>query len=385
MIIFLVGGFLRDKLIGFENIEKDWIITKADFKIMINKRFKLVGKDFPVFLHPINKEEYALARKEKKIKVGYKGFKCYFSKKITLKHDIYRRDITINSIILNKNGYIKDFLKSNIDIKNKTIKNISNAFSEDPLRIFRISRFFNKYYNNGFLISSYTNFLIKKIIKKKENKYLKNERILKELYTATKYKNLYTFFYNLYINNVLLTNLMYVNNLIKKSKIKNIYKNIWIKTCNIYLYIHTLSNNNIIKFSILLLQIILHKKNYIKNIINYYKNNFFLSKKFLKFINNIKDIKKIYKNIYKINSNFLLKINLKKEKIKILNSILICFINNKLNNPITTFYNKYILLEILNYLIKINLKNNLHLIDKKKYYLIIKKTIKKITKNIILM
>ena len=101
MKIFLVGGFIRDKLIGLNNFEKDWIITNSNFNFLIKKKFKLVGKDFPVFLHPVTKEEYALARQERKIKKGHNGFKCYFSKKITLKNDIYRRDININTMIMN--------------------------------------------------------------------------------------------------------------------------------------------------------------------------------------------------------------------------------------------------------------------------------------------
>ncbi len=365
MLFFLVGGSIRDKLLGKNITERDWIVIKSNFKFMFKLGFKLVGKDFPVFLHPITKEEYALARKEKKTGHGYHGFLCYFSKNINLKHDLFRRDLNINSLTLCNNGYLNEsFLCFNY-FKIKKISHISYAFSEDPLRILRLSRFFVKYYNHGFLISSFTYFLIKHIIKNKELNYLVFERILKEFYNSFKYNMFFNFFNFLFICNGLIFIFYDLNNIFIFSKnfFFNPYLNLWNKLCKISIIINNYSNNNFIKLFLLfynfknkLVYSYLIKKKYTSLPLCYYKTKFSISKKNFKFLKMLFVFKIFYYNFFKIKIKiiifFLKKINIYKEKIKIINLILLNDINLKLNNEINFFYKKYIILHLFDYLNK---------------------------------
>ncbi len=357
---FLIGGFIRDRLLGMKNIEKDWLLLKTSIKNMIKNNFKPVGKDFPVFLHPITKEEHALARKEKKIKKGYTGFKCYFSPDINLKTDIYRRDLTANIIALDKKGKIYDYIKSKLDLRNKILKSVSEAFSEDPLRIIRLSRFWQKYHKNGFLISAHTYFLVKKIIQNNEIKHISNERIIKEINSTLKYKNIQTFFYFLYLCKATKIIFIDLNLLIHFSceNKENFYLNLWLKTYNIIEKLKQKSNNKQINFLTLFFFLRYNiffkkyykKKNYynIKNFINYYKNKFILSKKYVKYIETLNITQIIFKNINtKKNTIQIKNIQNTKDKIKIINSLLITEINNEINTHVNAFYKKYIILEIL--------------------------------------
>ena len=138
---YLVGGAIRDELLGLPIKEKDWVVVGSDHSEMINLGFKQVGKNFPVYLHPKSKEEYALARKESKIGKGHKEFKFYTNKKISLKEDLKRRDLTINAIARDDNGTIFDPYGGLKDLKRKRLQIISKAFFEDPLRLFRVARF----------------------------------------------------------------------------------------------------------------------------------------------------------------------------------------------------------------------------------------------------
>ena len=141
MKIYQVGGSVRDELLGVKPNDRDWVVVNSSPEEMERQGFKPIGKDFPVFLHPTTKEEYALARTEKKSGVGYKGFKFYFDSSVTLEEDLVRRDFTINSIAKDKSGKIIDPYNGLSDLKNKIFRHTSSAFEEDPLRVLRFARF----------------------------------------------------------------------------------------------------------------------------------------------------------------------------------------------------------------------------------------------------
>jgi len=141
MKIYLVGGAVRDKILGIPVSDKDYLVVGSSPKEMVKLGFKPIGKDFPVFLHPKTKEEYALARTERKVGKGYHGFKFYTSPDVTLEEDLRRRDITINAIAEDEDGNIYDPFNGVNDIKNKIIRHVSDAFIEDPLRVLRVARF----------------------------------------------------------------------------------------------------------------------------------------------------------------------------------------------------------------------------------------------------
>ena len=141
MKIYLVGGAVRNKILGIPVKDKDYLVVGSTPEEMVKLGYKPIGKDFPVFLHPKTKEEYALARTERKVGKGYHGFKFYTSPDTTLEEDLKRRDITINAIAEDKDGNIYDPYNGVDDIKNKIIRHVSNAFIEDPLRVLRVARF----------------------------------------------------------------------------------------------------------------------------------------------------------------------------------------------------------------------------------------------------
>lgn len=177
---YLVGGAVRDILMGLEPKDKDYVVVGSSPEEMIKLGFKQVGFDFPVFLHPENQDEYALARKESKSGVGYKGFTTNFGSDITLIDDLKRRDLTINAIAYDEenNIYIDPF-NGIEDIKNKLLNPTSEAFAEDPLRVLRCCRFAARY---QFKISNRLMKLMKKIVKSKEMLELDPERVKKEVF-----------------------------------------------------------------------------------------------------------------------------------------------------------------------------------------------------------
>jgi len=179
MKIYLVGGALRDKFLDIPVKDKDYVVVGSSPEEMINKGFKPVGKDFPVFLHPKTKEEYALARTEKKTGVGYHGFKFYSSPEVSLKEDLKRRDLTINAIAQDENGKIYDPYNGQADIKKRILRHVSDAFIEDPLRVLRIARFSTL--DKKFEIHKETSSLLKKMVLNNELKSLPKERIIEEL------------------------------------------------------------------------------------------------------------------------------------------------------------------------------------------------------------
>jgi tRNA nucleotidyltransferase (CCA-adding enzyme) len=198
MKIYLVGGAVRDKLMGLEPKDKDYVIVGAnekDIEKLKEQGFKEVGNHFPVFLHPETKDEYALARIERKISVGYNGFECKYDSSVTLEEDLLRRDLTINAIAYDeeKGEYIDPFGGIN-DIKNKILKNTSEAFREDPLRILRVARFACRY--PDFKIDDKLKTEIMFLNRHpKELKSISVERIIKEIKKTWDYKNPSRFFY----------------------------------------------------------------------------------------------------------------------------------------------------------------------------------------------
>lgn len=175
---YIVGGAIRDSLLHIPMQERDWVVVGATPQEMINYGYKKVGKDFPVFLHPNSREEYALARTERKSGNGYTGFTCYASPDITLEEDLHRRDLTINAIACDKNGNFIDPYKGQEDIKKRLLRHVSEAFIEDPLRVLRVARFAAKFFHLKFSIVPETMSLMKKMIN--ELTVISPERIWKE-------------------------------------------------------------------------------------------------------------------------------------------------------------------------------------------------------------
>jgi len=179
MKIYLVGGAVRDKILGIPVKDRDYLVVGSTPQEMIELGYKPIGKNFPVFLHPKTNEEYALARTEKKIGKGYHGFEFYTSPNVTLEEDLMRRDITINAIAEDEDGNIYDPYNGLIDIENKVIRHVSDAFIEDPLRVFRVARFFARF--EDFIIHKDTEELMKKIVGSGEISSLSIERIKTEI------------------------------------------------------------------------------------------------------------------------------------------------------------------------------------------------------------
>ncbi|WP_343183589.1 tRNA CCA-pyrophosphorylase [Buchnera aphidicola] len=195
MKIYLVGGAVRDFLLKLPIKDRDWVVVGSSPKKLIDKGFKQVGKDFPVFLHPKTFEEYALARTEKKVGTGYKGFQTNYSKKITLNEDLIRRDLTINSIAQDKYGNFIDPYNGIKDIKLRILRHVSTAFQEDPLRILRVARFLSQLSHLGFRISNKTIKLMKNIVKNKEMSFLTKDRIWNETKKALMSYSPHIYFY----------------------------------------------------------------------------------------------------------------------------------------------------------------------------------------------
>ena len=179
MRIYLVGGAVRDQLLNIPVVDKDYLVVGSSPQEMIDSGFKPIGKDFPVFLHPKTKEEYALARTEKKVGIGHKGFTFYASPEVTLEQDLERRDITINAIALDENNNYIDPFNGIDDLKNNVIRHVSPAFEEDPLRVLRVARFKAKLIS--FAIHEKTYDLMSGIVRRGEINNLSAERMMMEL------------------------------------------------------------------------------------------------------------------------------------------------------------------------------------------------------------
>ena len=189
MKVYLVGGAVRDSLLKIPFYEKDWVVVGATKEELIEKGYKQVGKEFPVFLHPETREEYALARKERKTGTGHKAFSFEFDKNVSLVEDLERRDITINAIAKDNEGNFIDPFKGQEDLKNKIIRRVSDAFKEDPLRVLRVARFAAKLDGYGFKVDEDTMIETQKIVASGELTTLSKERIWMETYKALKTDN----------------------------------------------------------------------------------------------------------------------------------------------------------------------------------------------------
>ncbi|PIE43896.1 MAG: multifunctional CCA addition/repair protein [Gammaproteobacteria bacterium] len=180
MKTYLVGGAVRDQLLGLTVKDKDWVVVGGSPEAMLNQGFKQVGATFPVFLHPDTKEEYALARTEQKQGTGYKGFRCFFSADVSLEQDLKRRDLTINAMARDHNGTIIDPYGGQKDLAAKRLRHVSPAFAEDPLRILRVARFAARFHDLGFTIADETIEMMQRIVASGEVAQLTPERVWQE-------------------------------------------------------------------------------------------------------------------------------------------------------------------------------------------------------------
>jgi tRNA nucleotidyltransferase (CCA-adding enzyme) len=184
MRVYLVGGFVRDTLLGLEPKERDWVIVGGDAESLMAQGYRRVGKDFPVFLHPVSAEEYALARCERKIAPGYGGFAFETSPDVSLEEDLKRRDLTINAMARDAHGQLIDPYGGLKDLQNRCLRHVSDAFVEDPVRILRIARFMARFKSLGFTIASETLALMRHMVDSGEVRALVPERVFAELKKA---------------------------------------------------------------------------------------------------------------------------------------------------------------------------------------------------------
>ncbi|MCT0256493.1 multifunctional CCA addition/repair protein [Proteus mirabilis] len=180
MKIYLVGGAVRDQLLNLPVKDRDWVVVGATPETLLQQGYQQVGKDFPVFLHPDTHEEYALARTERKSGPGYTGFTCYAAPDVTLEDDLQRRDLTINAIAYSAKGEYIDPYHGIDDIHAKLLRHVSDAFSEDPLRVLRVARFAARFAPLGFTIAPETMSLMQEMTNSGELNALTAERVWKE-------------------------------------------------------------------------------------------------------------------------------------------------------------------------------------------------------------
>lgn len=184
MQTFLVGGAVRDELLGIPIKDKDWVVVGASPDDLKRQGYTQVGDDFPVFLHPKSKQEYALARTERKSGHGYTGFQVAFDPSVTLEEDLLRRDLTVNAIAKSDDGHFVDPYGGLDDIKNKILRHVSPAFSEDPLRVLRVARFAARLKPLGFTIADETMELMTGMANSGELSHLVPERVWQEMSRA---------------------------------------------------------------------------------------------------------------------------------------------------------------------------------------------------------
>ena len=194
MQIYLVGGAVRDALLNRKVVERDYVVVGATPEEMLSQGFTQVGKDFPVFLHPKTQEEYALARTERKSGKGYTGFVCDASSSVTLEEDLLRRDLTVNAIAQDNLGNLIDPYGGKKDLENRLLRHVSEAFSEDPLRVFRVARFATRYAYLGFTIATETMALMQSMAQSGELSTLSAERVWQETKRSLLEKTPHVFF-----------------------------------------------------------------------------------------------------------------------------------------------------------------------------------------------
>ena len=184
MQTYLVGGAVRDELLGLPIGERDWVVVGATPKEMGAQGFKPVGRHFPVFLHPDTKEEYALARTERKTGPGYHGFEFYTGLDVTLEDDLRRRDLTVNAIARDDKGTLIDPYGGERDIRDRVLRHVSSAFVEDPVRVLRVARFAARFAPLGFRVADATILMMREMVDNGETRALVAERAWKEFETA---------------------------------------------------------------------------------------------------------------------------------------------------------------------------------------------------------
>ncbi len=180
MEVYLVGGAVRDRLLGLPVRERDWVVVGARPEELERQGYVPVGREFPVFLHPQSKEEYALARLERKVSPGYRGFTTQFSPDVRLEEDLRRRDLTINAIAEGPAGEIIDPYGGQQDLQKKVLRHVSEAFVEDPVRILRLARFAARFADLGFTVADETAALMKQMVTTGEVDALVPERVWQE-------------------------------------------------------------------------------------------------------------------------------------------------------------------------------------------------------------
>ncbi len=178
--MYLVGGAVRDRLLGRVVGERDWVVVGATPAELTALGYTAVGKDFPVFLHPQSKEEYALARQERKVAPGYHGFTTLFSPDVTLEEDLKRRDLTINAMAEDTSGHIVDPYGGQRDLAERWLRHVADAFVEDPVRVLRVARFAARLADAGFRIAPETEALMARMTLSGEIAALTPERVWRE-------------------------------------------------------------------------------------------------------------------------------------------------------------------------------------------------------------
>jgi tRNA nucleotidyltransferase (CCA-adding enzyme) len=194
MQVYLVGGAVRDALLGLKVRERDWVVVGSTRQAMLRLNYREVGRDFPVFLHPESHEEYALARLERKVAPGYRGFTVEFGPEVTLEEDLARRDLTINAIAQAADGTLVDPHGGLRDIESRTLRHVSDAFIEDPVRVLRVARFAARFAGLGFHIAAQTMNLMRSMVDRHEVDALVAERVWQETDKALRESGASTFF-----------------------------------------------------------------------------------------------------------------------------------------------------------------------------------------------
>ena len=180
MEVYLVGGAIRDEALGIEPRERDWCVVGATPDELKSQGYRQVGRDFPVFLHPESGEEYALARTERKTGPGYRGFEFRTSPDVTIEEDLARRDLTINAMARDAEGRLIDPFDGMRDLENRTLRHVSNAFAEDPVRILRTGKFAARFADRGFTVAAETIGLMRHMVENGEADALVPHRVWKE-------------------------------------------------------------------------------------------------------------------------------------------------------------------------------------------------------------
>ncbi|MGO9932346.1 MAG: multifunctional CCA addition/repair protein [Steroidobacteraceae bacterium] len=180
MQVYLVGGAVRDALLGLQVVERDWVVVGGTRDELLRRNFREVGRDFPVFLHPDTQEEYALARLERKVAPGYRGFAIEFGPEVTLEEDLARRDLTINAMAQSADGSLRDPYGGLRDLGARVLRHVSPAFVEDPVRILRVARFAARFAPLGFHVAPETAALMRAMVERGEADALVPERVWQE-------------------------------------------------------------------------------------------------------------------------------------------------------------------------------------------------------------